>query len=271
VVDLEVGDDAVYTLDVVEASVRAFGLYGRDQQPTPDTLLVRAGMPVGASGRHLTAPVAIRYLRGTAPDPGGLAIVDQARFVVQVGPDRTLTPRQVPTSASWRELGALGSDGDGHLFVLDSGARRLLEYPLFTQRVVDPPQLLIDDTSAQGLPFEHAAEIVGDVDQVYVRMVDGTLRRFSTQGEQAPIAVQPPDGQRTIVSGIAPDRRGGLFLADPFSARVLQTTPDGTILAQFRDPALAGLREIQSSLDGRRLYGLVASGVLVFDLPENLP
>jgi hypothetical protein len=36
----------------------------------------------------------------------------------------------------------------------------------------------------------------------------------------------------------------------------------------LRDPALGGVRQLQSSPDGRRLYGLVASGVLVFDLPE---
>ena len=50
---------------------------------------------------------------------------------------------------------------------------------------------------------------------------------------------------------------------------LLHTTADGAILEQFRDPALAGLRQIQSSLDGRRLYGLVAAGVLMFDLPED--
>ena len=59
-------------------------------------------------------------------------------------------------------------------------------------------------------------------------------------------------------------------MADPLSARVLHTTAAGNILSQFKDPALAGLRQIQSSLDGHRLYGLVASGVLVFDLPEDV-
>src|SRR5207244_2400154 len=62
VVDLAVGDDTVYTLDVVEASVRAFPLDGRDQQPTPETLIARAGTPLGVGGRRLTVPVAIRYL-----------------------------------------------------------------------------------------------------------------------------------------------------------------------------------------------------------------
>jgi hypothetical protein len=201
---------------------------------------------------------------------GSLAIVDEARSVVQVGPGRTITARQVPTSASWLELGALGSDGNGHLFVLDSGSQRLLVYPSLSQKVVDPPRVLLESASTPGLPFEQAAEIVAEQDQVYMRMDDGTLRRFDSQGNESPMAVQPAGGRLPLVRGIAPDRQGGLFLADPLSARVLHTTADGTILGQFRDPALGGLRQIQSSLDGRRLYGLVATGVLVFDLPEDL-
>jgi hypothetical protein len=222
------------------------------------------------SGRRLTVPVAIRYVKGARPELGGLAIVDQARSVLQVGADRTITPRQVPTSASWLELGALGSDADGHLYVLDSGTRRLLEYGLLGQRVVDPPRALLDDSAAHSLPFEHAAEIVGVQDYVYVRMDDGTLRRFDSQGGDSPMVVQPPDGRLPVVTGIAPDWQGGLFLADPLHARVLHTTADGAILNELRDPMLAGLRQIQSSMDGRHIYGLVASGVMVFDLPEDV-
>jgi hypothetical protein len=270
VVDLAIGEDAVYTLDVVEASVRAFALDVRDQQPTPETLLARAGTPLGAAGRRLGVPVAIHYLPGTTSGQGSLAIVDQARSVFQVGPGRAITARQVPTSASWLELGALGSDGDGHLFVLDSGSQRLLKYPSFSQKVVDPPRLLLEGTTIPGLPFEHAAELVAEQDHVFVRMDDGTVRRVDSPGNESPMVVRPADGRLPLVRGIAPDRQGGLFLADPLSARVLHTTADGAILEQFRDPALAGLRQIQSSLDGRRLYGLVAAGVLMFDLPEDL-
>jgi hypothetical protein len=270
VVDLAVGDDAVYTLDVVEGSVRAFALDGRDQQPTQETLLVRTGTPLGVGGRRLSVPVAIHYVPGATPELGSLAIVDQARAVVQVGPGRTIALRQVPSSASWLELGALSGDSDGHLLVLDSGARRLLEYPSLNQRVVDPPRMILEATSAQGLSFEHAAEIVAQQNQVFLRLDDGTLRRFDLQGNESPIVVQPADGRLPLVRGIAPDRQAGLFLADPLSARVLHTTADGAILGQFRDPALAGLRQIQSSLDGNRLYGLVAAGVLVFDLPETV-
>jgi hypothetical protein len=271
VVDLAVGDDALYTLDVVESSVRAFGLDGIDQQPTPDTLLVRAGAPIGSGQRRLAAPVAIQYLGGAKPDQGVLAIVDQARSVVQVAQDRGVSVRPVPSSAAWRELGALGGDSDGHLFVLDSGSQRLLQYPTLSQRLVDPPRLMLDSSSAPGLPFDKAAEIVAQPDdQVYLRMDDGTLRRFDGQGTELPFTVQAADGSSllTTVSAITADRAGGLYLADPSRARILQTAADGTLLRQLRDPALGGVRQIQSSPDGRRLYGLVAAGVLVFDLPE---
>jgi hypothetical protein len=269
VVDLAVGDDALYTLDVVEASVRAFKLDARDQQPTPETLLVRTGAPIGPGQRRLAAPVAIEYLSGARPEQGVLAIVDQARSVVQVGRDRAVSVRPVPSSASWRELGALGGDPDGHLFVLDSGARRLLEYPPLTQQLVDPPRILLDGVSTPNLAFDQAAQIVGEPgDQVYLRMDDGTLHRFDGQGTELPFSVQAPEGPVTTVSGVAPDRSGGLYLVDPTHARILHTTADGALLRQLRDPSLGGVRLIQSSPDGRRLYALVASGVLVFDLPE---
>ncbi|MDQ6671090.1 MAG: hypothetical protein M3069_10115 [Chloroflexota bacterium] len=269
VVDLSIGEDTLYTLDVVEGTVREFALDARDQQPTPDTLLVRAGAPIGSGARPLAIPVAIQYLSGAQPDQGVLAIIDQARTVVQVGRDRTLSQRPVASSASWRELGALGSDNEGNLYVLDSGSRRLLEYTSLGQRPVDAPRLLLDDTLAPDLAFDRAAEIVPQQDDVYLRMDDGTLRHFDAQGRQKQFAVRPPDGAPSSVSAVAPDRSGGLYLVDTANARILQTTADGTVLRQLRDPALAGVRQIRSSLDGRRLYGLVTSGILVFDVPQS--
>jgi hypothetical protein len=174
----------------------------------------------------------------------------------------------VASSASWRELGALGADTEGRLYVLDSGSRRLLEYPSLGQHTVDPPRLLLDGTSAPDLAFEQAAEIVGQQDDVYLRMDDGTLRHFDAQGQEREFVVRAPDGGQPSVSAVAPDRAGGLYLADSAHARILHTTADGAVLDQLLDPALAGLRQIRSSLDGRRLYGLVTSGVLVLDLPQ---
>jgi hypothetical protein len=70
---------------------------------------------------------------------------------------------------------------------------------------------------------------------------------------------------------MAADRAGGLYLADPAGARIVHAAADGSFVRQLRDPALAGVRQIQSSPDGRRLFGLVAGGVLVFDVPPEIP
>ena len=267
VVDLAVGDDAIYTLDVVEGSVRAFRPDARDQPPTPDTLVARAGTPIGPAGRRLASPVAIEFLGGAGPTSGVLTIVDQARSIVQVAHDRALSVRALPGSAAWRELGALGSDAAGDLYVLDSGQRRLMEYAFATRRAAEPPLVLLDDTSQPGLPFDRVSKIVGDPEAVILRMDDGTLHRFDAEGNREEIVVWPPEGRQSPVAAFTADRAGGLYLADPAHARVLHTRADGTFVRQFRDPALAGVREIQSSPDGQRLYGLVASGVLVFDIP----
>jgi hypothetical protein len=265
VVDLAIGDDALFTLDVVEQSVRVFGLDGQDQQPTPETLLLRAGSAIGGTPRRVATPVAIQFVAGQRANQGVLLVLDQARSVVQVAQNRSTTLRPLQSSGSWRELGALGSDDIGRLFVLDSGSGRLLEFP----HLVDQPQVLLDASLAPTLPFGKVAEIVGEADYVFLRLDDGTLRRVGPQGDESPVAIPTPDGRPAVVAGIATDRAGGLYVADTANARILQLSADGALVRQLRDPALAGLRQIQTSRDGRRLYGLVTSGVLVFDVPDT--
>jgi hypothetical protein len=262
VIDLAVGDDALYTLDVVESAVRTFGLDALDQQPAPETLLVRTGAAIAGTSHRLAQPVAIQYLGS------GLAIVDQARAVVEVGHDRALSLGTPPSSASWGELGALGTDLSAHLFVLDSAARQLLDYPIRDQRPQDPPQLVLEASTAGDLAFDRAAEVIGVEDSVYVRFDDGSVRRFDAQGHEQSFRVQPPDGAPLTVSGMTPDHLGGLYLADANHARVVHTLADGTYLRELRNPALGGLRQLKSSLDGHRLYGLVTAGVLTLAVPD---
>jgi hypothetical protein len=273
VIDLAIGDASLFTLDVVEGAVRVFGLDARDQQPTPDTILVKAGAAVTGDEHPLASPVAIQYLSGDQPGAGALTIVDQARTVVQVGRDRSISARPLSSTSSWRELGALGGAPGGDLLVLDSGSRRLLSYapPTGERGAEAPPRVILDGGAIPGLAFERAAEVVGQGDDVFLRMDDGTVHRFDAQAGDHVVSVRPPDGGSPRISGIASDRAGGLYLADPANARVLHVTTDGAVLRQLRDPALGGVRQIQSSLDGRRLYGLVTSGVLVFDVPDLAP
>jgi hypothetical protein len=269
VVDLAVGVDAVYTLDVVEAAVRRFSVDGVDQQPTPETLLLRQGATVGE--RRLDAPVAIQYLSGARPGAGTLTIVDQTRAVVQLMSDGASAARLLPSSSSWQRLGALGASAEGDLFVLDSGSQRLLEYAGASEQLVDPPRPLLDVGTAAGVPLEQAAEILAARD-LYVRYADGRVRRFGMQdGLELSFAVRPPDGRSPVVAAMATDRAGGLYLADPANARIVHTTADGDFVRQLRDPALAGIRQLQSSPDGLRLYALVASSVLAFDVPLDIP
>jgi hypothetical protein len=267
VVDLAVGADALYMLDVVEAAVRRFAVDAVDQQPTPETLLVRKGATIG--GRRLDTPVAIQYVAGPASAAGSLTIIDQARAVVQLSADGVASARLLPSVAAWERLGALGAGADGDLYVLDSGSRRVLEYAGASLKLVDPPRPLLD-ASVTDMAFDQVAEMLA-VRDLYVRSTSGVVRRFNRLGGELSFVIRPPDGRRVVVAAMASDRAGGLYVADPGNARVLHTTADGDFVRQLRDPALAGVRQLQSSLDGGRLYALVASGVLAFDLPADIP
>ena len=262
VVDLAVGNDALYTLDVGEGSVREFGLGDLDQQPTPNTLVAQAGASVGSTGQRLGVPVAIQYLTDS------LVVIDESRTVFQVDRDRSVSRRSVPTSTSWLAVGALGSDPGGRLVFVDSAARRLLLYPPFSQRVIDPPRVLLDSTAEPSLPFERVAEVVGVGSALVARTEDGGLVLIDVNGGWSPLVIRPSDGRRVLARSIASDRVGGLYVADPANSRILQVGSDGSVLRQLRDAALGGVRQIQSSRDGRTIYGLVASGVLVFDTPD---
>jgi hypothetical protein len=186
---------------------------------------------------------------------------------VQIDVSRRLNLRAVPDSAGWQELGALGSDSAGGMLFLDTGARQLLHYGPLTQRSFQPARVLLDGSRAPSLAFEHVAEVTAVNGAVVLRLDDGSLSRLGDDGAISPIAIQTSDGQSVAVASLALDRSGGLYVADPANARVLQVGLDGTVLRALSDPALAGVRTIQSSLDGQRLYGLVASGVIAFDVP----
>jgi hypothetical protein len=271
VADMAVGDAALYTLDVAEGAVRAYALDGLEQRPTPETLLAHAGSAVNGIGRQLALPVAIEYLQGPRNAPGSLAIVDQQRAVVQVGADRSLSAHALPTSDAWQELGALGSGAAGELLFLDSGAHQLLAYPADDHAVADTPRLLLNAASAPRLPWERVAQVISAGESLVVRLDDGSLHRLDSGGADRVLA--PHSSETTPVmsgtSAMASDRAGGLYLADPVDARVVETDLNGTVLRELRAPQLAGVRAMDVSLDGRRLYALVDSGILVVDIPAE--
>src|SRR5579864_6406357 len=106
------------------------------------------------------------------------------------------------------------------------------------------------------------------IESLLMRLDDGSVHRLDPTGADQPLALELAGTPLAGISAIAPDRTGGLFVADPLNARVLQTRVDGTVLRELRAPALAGVRAIDVSLDGQRLFALVASGIEVVDIPS---
>jgi len=253
VVDLAVAEDRLFTLDVVENAVRRFAAFENEQWPTVETLVVRKGAAVGS--RSLDTPVAMQYLPTPHTGSGVLTIVDRARMVAQLMPNGALTMRSLPGSAAWQRIGALSADADGTLYVLDSGARRLLAYP------VASPLLEVR------ADLDRVVEFLA-LHDIFVRLDDGSVHRLARDGQELGFVMRPPDGPLSRVAAIASDQRGGLFLADTARGRIVQVSADGQFVRQLRDPALAGLRQVHTSPDGNRLYGLVATGVLAVDIPE---
>ena len=256
-IDLAVAPDRLYLLDGEDGRIRTLGL-DRLDQPAIELLSLRRG----------EKPVAIEYVVG--PDGGQLTVIDRMRNVVQIQADGAAIQRPLPSSLSWQELGAIGSDQSGNLYVLDSGARRLLMYPRANERLVDPPRPLLDARSAPTLAFEHIVQLT-PLDDLYVLQDDGSPHRLDRQGHERGFVVRPPDGGLGPVSAMTVDLAGGLYLADPTHARIVQTTADGRFVRQFRQPELGGIRQIHLARDGRQLFGLIPEGLLVLRLPAEVP
>jgi hypothetical protein len=191
--------------------------------------------------------------------------------VVQVGADRSLTEHALPTSADWQELGALGTGAAGDLLFLDSGARQILAYPDRDRSVVDTPRLLLDASSAPKLPWERVAQVISAGESLIVRLDDGSVRRLDASGADQVLAPHAADAAPVMsgTSAMAPDRAGGLYLADPANARIVQTNLQGNVLRELRAPELAAVRAMDVSQDGQRLYALVDPGILVVDIPAE--
>jgi hypothetical protein len=100
-----------------------------------------------------------------------------------------------------------------------------------------------------------------------VRLDDGSVRRLGADGAEQTLLPPSTDAPPLSSSAMASDRAGGLYLADPSRSRIVQTNLDGTVLRELRAPELSGVRAMDVSLDGRRLYALIDSGILVVDLP----
>jgi hypothetical protein len=119
------------------------------------------------------------------------------------------------------------------------------------------------------LPFEKVAQILSAGESLVVRLDDGSVHRLGAGGVEQPLAIQPSDARPLLATAMAPDRHGGLFLADPTNTRIVETDLQGTVLRELRAPELAGVRAMDVSLDGSRLYALIDSGIVVVDIPAE--
>jgi hypothetical protein len=259
VVDLAVSGDTLYTLDVADGSVRGFDLNLQEQAPTPETVILRPGSLVG--GRPIERPVAMEYVR--APSEGALTVVDQTRRVIQLQ-GRSPSVRPLPSSGAWHRLSGLASDQQGNLYVLDNQADRLqlLAYPGAVSHLTDPPRVLVDPGA--GLPV-NVIDLLA-LEDLFVVHQDGWVGRYDRQGNPLPFTARSPEGQLGRVASAAPDGSGGLFLAEPDHARIVETTHEGSFVRQLRATSLQDLRALHLSADRRVLYGLARDGIVAIDL-----
>ncbi len=268
VVDLAVDDTALFALDVNAGAVQRFDSTRPEQTAISGAIVVQRGDSVG--GTDVDVPVAIAY--APAEGAGVLTVVDRSRGVLQLSESQGLVRRAVAGGRDWQRIAALAGVGDS-LYVLDGDAGRLLAYDGVSSGLRPPPRQVLDARTAPAVPFRTTVELVARQD-FYFRDQDGTVKRFDRQGRRLPFDVRPPGAPLGPISGIASDGTDGLYLADPLNARVVHASGDGRFLRQLRAAApqsLAGLRGLQLSADGRRLYTLASDGVLAFALPAEIP
>jgi hypothetical protein len=280
--DIVMGGGNVYLLHLAEGSVRRFDSRTTNQRLEAGTVVAQRGAVVGA--RRLDTPVAMTWVSGEQGEAGALTIVDQARGVVQVSPGGRPVRKRLAGAAEWKRLNALASAGST-LYLLDGDAGQLLAYPNATEGVSEcsaktcPPlkseggSQVLDFRGIPTLPTSRAVEVL-PLDDFYLRLDDGSVRRLDWQGHELPFSVRPPDASLGAVSAMASDGRGGLYLADPVQERILHVTAEGRLLRQLRSTspsALSVVRSIKVGAGEQSLLSLGDSGILSIPLPVEIP
>jgi hypothetical protein len=102
-----------------------------------------------------------------------------------------------------------------------------------------------------------------------VRFQDGSIQRFATNGSALPFSLRVDDGDPVQATAIAPDRAGGLYVAEPAKRRVLHVSADGRLLQQIRfdRQALDEVRSLETSMDGAHVYALSGTALWELDVP----
>lgn len=259
--DLVATADSLLMLDSQQGVVRGFDASGRDQPFGSGRVVLRAGETV--SGGRLDTPVA---LAGDAN--GAIAVVDRSR-ALWIGPTpERVSRRSLSGAGQWKSLESIGLQG-GQLLTLDAASRLLAVYP-----PSGGGPTMIGAATAPSVPFERAIEVVATDADLFVRTAEGAIHRMDHTGHAREFRVSPPDGPLGAVTGLATDRRGGLYLAEAGTGRIVHTTAEGRFIRQLRPTERAGqspLRALQTSPRGDRLFYADSSAVLSVALPAELP
>jgi hypothetical protein len=179
-----------------------------------------------------------------------------------IGADGSIQRRRLPMDSQWKRIVALSTFRDT-LYVLDSGAARLLAYPSGASAYE-----ALNARTAPNLPFGNVAEMLA-LEQLYIRRDDGRVLRFDYQGREQSFQVQVPDSPLGAVAGLASDRRGGLYLADPANRRIVHVTGAGDLVRVLHPPSAAVCSgQIQTSGDGSTLFCFDGAGLAAAPLPH---
>ena len=223
-----------------------------------------AGLALDAAGGVLVADVGNEAVRRIAPDgqvttlaggngrgsedgPGDVARFSRPRDVA-VGPDgtvfvadegnrllRAIAPDGVvgPAFGSLFEAGALASDADGNLLLVETAASRVLRI-----ESIGEYQIVVDG-AAEGLrPGQFLSEVAVDGrGAVYYAIVGGryptSVRRVDPDGTVTTVLEDRPGRYGGLLStavprlAVAPD--GTVYLSDENHRRILRVTPAGEV------------------------------------------
>ena len=255
---VETGADSVFVLDESGGRIFAMPLGGGD----PQVIFQRGAFyPVisAFSGPSAGNPLAMHWSRNTGI--AALTILDDNgwlyRYTEAGGVDALPLPN-AEVLAAVRSV-AVGEDG---IYLLDSGGGMIWRIPVRADGTLSPalPAIARSDLG-------QAIALAVNGDSLFTGGADGRIRRFTGGEEQGYPLVDLDRPLLISASLIAANRSGLVFAVDRGNDRLLVLTSGGELVAQLRDPLLAGLRGVALDETQERIYFVTADTFLTAPLP----
>jgi hypothetical protein len=163
---------------------------------------------------------------------GQLLIVDHLRSISAIAPNGATVRRWwPPDNGLWQRLGPAAATYDD-LFILDPGASTLWRY---AARLSGASATVAANT-AQEPRLASAVDLATD-GNVYLLYADGQISKLAPGSGRLPFEGRVPDrplrGPNAIYANPDLDR---IWVLEPGEARVVEFTPEGTYVRQFRFP-----------------------------------